>query len=816
MSRPFHLQARWHMGAALLSFALVAGCGGSGGGVAPIPAPQPSPTPAPTPTPSPTPTPPPSPTPTPTESPTPSPTPTPSAAFLTNEYNRSTGPAQHGAITVWSAGYSGKGVTIGIIDSGIDTDSPEFAGRISSISRDVVDPERGLTNADDDHGNQVALTAAAARNDLGILGIAFNATIAMFRADTVGTCATYVKTDPDSGCSFSDSAIAAGVKAAISGGAKVINLSLGGTTPAIELINAIADAAAAGVVIVIAAGNDGDSTDPDVDPNNPDPFAADLRAAGNGNVIIAGSVDANNIISTFSNKAGSEANWYLSARGERVCCVYENGELKVTTSPDGSRSTYVVSGTSFAAPQIAGAVALLRQAFPNLTATQVVDLLLRTAHDAGTTGTDAIYGRGILDITAAFTPQGKTSLAGSTTAIPLNDSTAVTSAPMGDAGKLGTPLAAIVLDEYQRAYQVDLASGFSGARQQARLAPALDRETRHVSLGTDALSVAFSVDARGRVARMPWTGQLRLSPDDAVKARVLAGRAVARIAPNAKIAFAFSQGADGLVAQLQGRSQPAFLIARAPVDDVGFGRDQSFSFAARHQLGKTGMTIAAEHGSAISAAPVLSGSSNLGHIRLNPADRIAVTFDRQFGPVSASLGASWLGERRTYLGAVFHNGFGAGGADSLFLDANGEWRFAEDWRLGAAWRSGYTWANTGGAIAIGSRLRTSAWALDLGRENLIKRGDALGLRVSQPLRVESGGLKLNLPVAYSYQTLSPTYADVMVPLSPHGREIDAELLWRGPLYSGSAMVSLFYRRNPGHFAQVADDKGLAASWSWQF
>ena len=781
------------MGAAMLSFALVAGCGGSGGsGVSPLPPPAPSPT------------------------PTPGPTPTPSPAFLTREYDRSTGPAQHGAITAWTKGYSGTDVTIAIVDSGIDTSSPEFAGRISGISRDVVDARRGLDNADDDHGTQVALTAAAGRNNLGIMGIAFNATIAMFRADTIGSCATYVETDPDSGCSFSDSAIAAGVNAAVSGGAKVINLSLGGSSPGQVLRRAITGAARAGVVVVISAGNDGDSTDPAVDPNNPDPFAAGLRDAGNGNVIIAGSVNANNLISGFSNRAGSEATWFLSARGERVCCVYENGEIKVVDNQDGSQSVYVVSGTSFAAPQIAGAAALLRQAFPNLTAVQVVDLLLRTARDAGEAGIDAIYGRGILDITAAFAPQGATSLAGSTTAIPLGDSTAVTSGPMGDAGTLRTPLAAIVLDEYQRAYQVDLASGFSGARQQARLAPALERETRHVTLGSDALSLAFSVDAKGRVARMPWTGQLRLSPDDAVKARVLAGRAVARVAPNSNIAFAFSQGADGLVAQLQGRSQPAFLIARAPVDDVGFGRDQSFSFAARHQLGKTGLTISAEHGSAISAAPVLDGSSNLGRIRLNPADRIAVTFDRQFGPVKASLGASWLGEQRTFLGAVLHNGFGAGGANSLFLDANGEWRFADDWRLGAAWRSGFTRANSGGAIANGSYLRSSAWALDLGRENLIERGDALGLRVSQPLRVESGGLKLTLPVAYSYQTLTPTYADVLVSLTPRGREINAELLWRGPLYNGSAMVSLFYRRNPGHFAEVPDDKGLAASWSWQF
>ena len=805
MATPVFLQPRWHFAAAALSFGLVAGCGGGSVGSTPAPIAAPAPVPEPTPTPAPAPSP----------TPTPVPTPTASSSFITAEYNRSTGPAQHGAITAWTQGISGTGVTIGIVDSGIDTASPEFAGRIATASRDVAGG-RALTNPDSDHGTNVALVAAAARDNTGIVGIAYNATIAMFRADSSGTCATADPAVPSSGCTFSDASIAAGVNAAVLAGAKVINLSLGGSAPNNTLRNAVTNAANNGVVVVISAGNDGDSTKAGIDPTNPDPFASGLRAAGNGNVIIAGSVDKNNLISGFSNKAGAEAASFLSARGERVCCVYENGAIKVVTNPDGTQSVYVFSGTSFAAPQIAGAAALLRQAFPNLTAVQVVNLLLSSATDGGDAGTDAIYGRGILSITKAFAPQGATSLAGSTVAIPLGSSTVVTSPAMGDATGKSTGLSAIVLDGYQRAYQYDLSSALRSAQVPPRLAPALSREVQQVVTGNDQVSLSFSVDAQGRVQRLPWQGQLRLSPDDARMAQVLAGRVVARIAPHAKIAFGFAQGADGLVAQLQGQSQPAFLIARAPADDLGFGQDRLLSMAWRQQAGRWGISASAEHGSPVSGAPVVSAVTGLERQQYDRADRFGLSVDRSFGALELALGASWLREAHTVLGAQLNPGLGRSGANSAFLDARGQWQPAAGWRLAAQWRSGFTAPRSGGSLAAGGRLTSSAWALDGARENVFKPGDLLALRFSQPLRVESGGLALNLPVDYSYATLQTTYAARTLSLAPQGREIDTELVWRGPLWTGAAMFSVFYRQDPGHYAGVADDKGMAVSWGKAF
>lgn len=797
------LIARWHLIAAVASFALVAACGGGSGGGSVGSTPVPTPTVTPTPTP------------TPTTSPTPTPSGTPSSSFQTSEYNRSSGPTQHGALTPWSAGYSGRGVTIGIVDTGIDSDSPEFAGRLSSASADVAG-SRGLDNAESDHGTNVALVAAAARDNIGVVGLAFNSTIAMFRADTAGTCANNDPNDPKDGCKLADSAIAQGVDRAVAAGAKVINLSLGGSSPSTTLRSAVARAASAGVVVIVAAGNDGDSTEAGVDPNNPDPFATGLRQAGAGNVIIAGSVDKDNAFSAFSNKAGAEAGWFLSARGEKVCCVYENGVLKITTDSTGARFQYVFSGTSFAAPQIAGAAALLLQAFPNLTATQVVDLLLRTARDAGATGTDSTFGRGILDLNAAFAPQGTTSIAGTAVPVPVGDTTGVTSTPMGDAGPRAGSIETIVLDSYQRAYGFNLAVGLRSAQVQPKLAPALESNSRNLSLAGGKVALAFSVDATGRIAKLPWTGQLRLSREQAEQARVLAARAVMQIAPGRRIGFAFEQGADGLVAQLQGREQPAFLIARSPLDDLGFGATGQASFAVRESVGPWGLTVSAERGSAQAAARVNLAGMAGDRLPGVPASRVGLSLDRRFGDLDAALGASWLNERSSVLGARFHQAFGAGGANSLFLDASAGWQVSPGWRLGAAWRSGFTRPHAGGLVTAGSRLVSSAWAVDAQRIGVFATDDSLALRVSQPLRVESGGLSLNLPVDYSYTTLSPIYGQRLLSLAPKGREQDVELVWRGGLWSGTAMASVYYRKDPGHYSALPDDRGVALSWNRQF
>ncbi|GGD68162.1 hypothetical protein GCM10010990_17110 [Croceicoccus mobilis] len=780
--------------AAIGASALAAcGGGGSGGTVVSTPAPAPAPSPSPTPTPAPT------------------PTIIPAAEFDTAEYRDSDGPDLHNAIAAWQEGATGEGVAIAIIDTGIDSDNPEFAGRISTASADVAG-SRSIESIDG-HGTQVALVAAAARNGEGVMGIAYDATIIAYRTDTPGTCDGYDPANPDTGCSFDDHDIATGVNLAVANGARVINISLGGSLPTQELSNALAAAAQAGAVIVVSAGNDGESTDLTLDPSNPDPFAIGAFQAAAGNLIIAGSVDENAVISGFSNKAGDYGSAFLAAQGEDVCCVYEDGEI-YTETIGGTDYVYVVNGTSFAAPQISGAAALLAQAFPNLTGTEIVELLLTTAVDKGASGTDEVYGSGVLDIAAAFAPQGTTSLAGSTTVLSLASATGSVSPAMGDAGAQGA-LGAIVLDGYDRAYTLNLATSLRAAARRRDFAHGLmaSSHARHVETGPIAMSFSVADTDAGMGA---GTGSpMNLSEADADSARVLAARITARLSPETAIAFGFRQGSAGLEAGLQGREGAAFMVASEAGSDMGFAAMRDGSMALRQDMGGWGLTVSGESGRVWTP---LFDQDLLGvSPREDYLSRFGVTADMKRGSFSGRLGISWLSEDGTMLGARFAEALaGDGGADSLFLDASAAWRPAAGWRIGASWRQGFTRAARGGLVASESMMASNAWSVDAVRGNVLTPGDRLAFRVSQPLRVSGGGLTMNLPVSYDYASESAGFARRTLSLSPSGREIASEVSWQGPLWGGSMAASLFHRREPGHVASLPDDYGAGLRWGMNF
>lgn len=732
------------------------------------------------------------PTPSPSPTPTPSPSPTPTAInFDTAEYRRSNGAVFHEAITAWQEGASGEGVTVGVIDTGIDIPNPEFSGRISSASRAFGG--NSSYQDEDGHGTAVTGVLAAARDGREIMGIAFESTIMALRADSAGTCGT------EDDCSFFDSDIAAALDHARLNGVRVVNISLGGDGASSRLLTAVDQATKGfdGMIIVVSAGNERNDPDADYDTNSPSPFAQALLGAGNGKVIIATSVNQNGTISDFSSLAGTAQESVLSALGEGVRSFEMEG-------------AFLYSGTSFSAPQVSGAAVLLAQAFPNLTSAQIVELLLSTATDAGATGTDSVYGQGILNIAAAFAPQGTTSLAGSTTPVSLRDNGTL-SAPMGDAASTARARA-VILDSYGRAYEADLGRSLRMDMPSLSLAPLLRTGEQRLAAagGGTRMAVTIAETPHGGASVTP----LMLSSAESGRARAQAGYIAARLGTRIDLALGFSQEAGSLAAMVRGKTEPAFLLATSPARSTGFGHDAESSFALRWQLQGFALTVAGESGDAL-VRREWNDPLRADYRRL-PYAAISIGVDGEAGPAAFAFFASHVQEDNTVLGARFDPLLGGGSARTLFIDADLRLTPGSGWGMGAAWRQGWTSVAAGGVLKDGALLKSNSFALDLWKEHVLDTSDRFALRLSQPLRISSGGLNLTLPVSFDYATEQAGYGIQRFNLAPRGRQIDLEAAYSRALGWGDITANLYYRKDSGNIAWYPDDVGMAVRFSTGF
>lgn len=291
-------------------------------------------------------------------------------------------------------------VRVAIIDSGIDAGHPEFEGKIaeqkSFVGKSIADKQG--------HGTFVAgEIAAGIDNAQGIAGIAFPAELLIAKV-----------VEPDG--TIIPSVEAKAIRWAVAQGAQVINLSIGGLrdpihsardTRSSEELSAIEYARSQDVVVVAAVGN-GDQA-----PATPWPFAS--YPAALPHVIGVSALAQDGSVPSFSNRdaiyndiaaPGDEilSTFPRALTAERPACVDQG------YSDCGTPEYRDAEGTSFAAPQVTAAAALLRAVRPELSADQVTALLEHTAVDATPangcrrcgSSRDALSGWGRLDIAAAL------------------------------------------------------------------------------------------------------------------------------------------------------------------------------------------------------------------------------------------------------------------------------------------------------------------------------------------------------------------------------------------------------------------------------
>jgi subtilisin family serine protease/flagellar hook assembly protein FlgD len=296
------------------------------------------------------------------------------------------------APSAWDTQAGSSGVTIAVIDTGVDVTHPDLSSKIVG-TYNAVDGGSDVTDATG-HGTFVAgVAAATTNNNLGVSG-AGNASSILA-----------VKVEDANGDIYSDYA-AAGITWAADHGAKVINMSFGSDQPDTLTRNAVAYAQSLGVVVVAAAGNDGAGAN------------AVNYPAGYPSVIAVGATDA----------AGHRASF--SEHGSWVTVAAPGVGIFSTTPSAGSTffsaGYYNTSqGTSFASPLVAGEVGLLAAQSPTASASALRSAVLASAHGyaglgLGTGQVDFATALGDLAPNTTPTLVAPTSDAAVTGAVPLS------------------------------------------------------------------------------------------------------------------------------------------------------------------------------------------------------------------------------------------------------------------------------------------------------------------------------------------------------------------------------------------------------------
>lgn len=260
-----------------------------------------------------------------------------------------------GAPTAWENS-TGNGITIAILDSGVDSSHPDLAGKLVS-GWNFIDNNSNTADVYG-HGTKVAGAAAAASNNaLGVASVASGAKIMPLRVtNTSGTASL--------------TALASGLTWAADHGARVANLSFYGPSASSTVVSAAQYMKNKGGLVTVSAGN----------------YGTEATFASTSTMIIVsatGSTDARTSWSSYG------AYVDVAAPGDGIWTTIKGGGYGA------------VSGTSFSAPVTAGAIALMMAANPALAPTQLEQLLFSTAKDLGTVGWDKYYGIGRINAAAA-------------------------------------------------------------------------------------------------------------------------------------------------------------------------------------------------------------------------------------------------------------------------------------------------------------------------------------------------------------------------------------------------------------------------------
>ncbi len=725
------------------------------------------------------------------------------SAFNTAEFQANFGLASINALTAYDNSATGAGVVVGVVDTGIDVDNSEFAGAIAAASSFVIGVNPATLQDQNGHGTAVAGIIGARKNDTGIHGVAYESSILAIRADDIA------------GSLFSHGSLAASLDYAVANGASIVNMSIGSpAAPTGAYLTALQDAVNAGVIIVAAAGNEGGDSATEA------LFAARLANCSTtvicsngfnaqGRMIAVGSVDQNNIVSSFSNPAGDTDTAFLAAPGENI----------ITTGLGGGTVTAI--GTSFAAPHVSGALAIILQRFPSLSTAQAVDLLFTTATDLGASGTDTVFGRGLLNLQAAFQAQGLLGWATSNRVTGPRIDFLKTSMSLGSS--FGNALSeqnflasAIILDAYDRPYQVDLRNRIISSTPNLKVAPFFEtNQARLVSLPMPkGSSLSFETAKNDPIEPTVEIAAFSRSigRNDPLQNDVGTIQFSAELSRGSKIGAAHEastlrffgnnvteEASGGVFFNSSWTSSPQLTL---------LGKGDSLKFS--HDISDNTKLDFGMHQSNGFSSSSISGAGHLVQAQLS---------HKTSNGFSYGLTTGYVSEENSLFSSSSSGAFGnIDDNRGQYTSLSASWEINDETNIFATYTDATVKPSFSGDSLFNnwSRIYANSFAVGLTTQSQFTHGDRLGISFGQPLRVRKSNVDVTLPVGrdLSGNVIQETQR---VDLTPTGHQIDIQLAYSLKTGSQSEIASFAtLSLQPGHNQSADPETAVGLKWRREF
>ena len=685
------------------------------------------------------------------------------------------------ASNAYARGYTGSGIKVGIVDTGITIAAHrEFDGngkRNYDTGSDLVTPD-SIPEDGHGHGTHVAGIIGADKDDTGMHGVAYGASLYHYRVfDNGGTTTT--------------ARLVNGIQKAIdNGGLSIINHSWGTsgsctsqssceTGVGSSVYAKIVAAAQANIIQVFAAGNDGTSS-PSYEANS---VAYDSRLQGVTLAVAA--VGTDGVIASYSNKCGTAASYCLAAPGSFIYSAYISG----TTSYE------LLSGTSMAAPLVSGSLAILKQQFSSLTNTQLVTRLLESATNTGIYSDTSIYGYGLLNLGQATTPLGRLqTLSGSdnldsnsASYIDLSSTSFISSASFSNA-----------LKKSLNGKQLEVYDSFDQANFKVELSDLI---------GSKSNVSEFNATSHFNRLKPKDKSEIYLSPFGQTEATYVNGQLESNLftSYNNFLAIGYNQDTNSFL-----KNEKTNLLANDKIFSKNYFNNPYF-----YDEGGSNLFMSINNNQSGLDTFMNANSNDLGFaMKFNSGEKSnedGLTSNLEF-----SFGVA--AENKKFLNSSTSGAFATedfSNTNFLGLKYN---KTVKDLNFVSSMYLGQTFINEkeNSYLSSSKPIYTSSLTAGVIKDNFYDPSQKIGFVISQPQKVEKGEINLKVPTS-SNRDRNVTFATHNVDLKPDARQVNLDLIFEKNITEMENLkLGLTHVQNADHSTESKNQNFISVYWQKYF